>query len=121
MIRYPWRGWISQKRSCLMCRLNTDPWRCTMRWISFCVLLLFLGVMAGAQERMPFCTTVFSGENAFDALTIPAGEAWCFDPNVPTTVQVTGNVVVYGTLVMQPADPSVTHTLRFTRANEGAF
>ncbi len=73
------------------------------------------------EPRTLPCNMLFSGAQSFATLTVPAGELWCFDPNVSTTVEVTGNVVVRGTLLIAPADPSVTHTLRFTGANEQAF
>jgi hypothetical protein len=54
--------------------------------------------------------------------TIPAGTRLRFDPNVSTTVTVSGgNVVVEGVLEMRPAAPGVVHTLRFTNISEAAF
>jgi hypothetical protein len=73
------------------------------------------------DRAVPDCTTVLSGVHAFDTLTIPAGETWCFDPAATTTVESRGNVVVLGTLIAWSPDPSVTHTLRFTGADEAAF
>jgi hypothetical protein len=56
-----------------------------------------------------------------EGFTVPAGETWQFDPNVSTTVTVTRNVVVEGTLQMRPAHPGVVHTLRFDGVDEDAF
>jgi hypothetical protein len=54
--------------------------------------------------------------------TIPAGHRLRFNPNVSTTVTVSGgNVVVEGVLEMRPAAPGVVHTLRFTNISEAAF
>ncbi len=52
---------------------------------------------------------------------VPAGQTFTFDPNRSTTVEVPGNVVVRGKLVMRPARPDVVHTLRFVRVAEARF
>lgn len=44
-----------------------------------------------------------------------------FDPNVSTTVSVSGNVVVEGILEMRPARPGVVHKLRIVKVNEARF
>lgn len=49
---------------------------------------------------------------------VPAGRTFVFDPNRSTTVEVPGNVVVRGKLVMKPARADVVHTLRFVGVNE---
>ncbi len=53
--------------------------------------------------------------------TVPAGQTWAFDPRASTTIEVKGNVVVYGTLQMRPANASVQHTLQFAGIKEKAF
>lgn len=61
----------------------------------------------------------FSGDVSLpDGFVVPFGEVWDFDPDVSTTVTVGKNVVVAGTLQMRPANPGVTHTLRFTGITE---
>ncbi|HEX2027871.1 MAG TPA: hypothetical protein VHF25_07705 [Nitriliruptorales bacterium] len=54
-------------------------------------------------------------------MTVPAGQVWCFDPGVSTTVQTRANVVVEGTLRMRPSSSSVHHTLRFVDVDESRF
>lgn len=62
---------------------------------------------------------ILSGEQELpDGFTVPAGEVWAFDPDTTTTVTVSANVVVEGTLRMRPADASVVHTLEFTGIDE---
>lgn len=68
------------------------------------------------------CTVTFSGPTMRrDGFVVPAGERWCFDPDATTTVTVTENVVVRGTLVMRPASPDVVHTLRFEGVDESRY
>ena len=65
---------------------------------------------------------VFTGDVSMPGgFTVPPGEIWLFDPAATTTVTVTGNVVVEGTLRMRPAHAGVTHTIRFEGVNESAF
>jgi hypothetical protein len=52
---------------------------------------------------------------------VPAGQTYTFDPDNSTIVQVSGNVIVRGTLVMRPARPDVVHILRFTGVDESRF
>lgn len=54
-------------------------------------------------------------------LDVAAGETVCFDPNATTTVTLTGNVVVRGTLRMRPASATIVHTIRFTNIDESRF
>jgi hypothetical protein len=51
---------------------------------------------------------------------VPPGHTLRFDPARNTTLEVSGNVVVNGTLEMRP-EPNVTHTLRFVGVTESAF
>ena len=50
--------------------------------------------------------------------TVPAGQTWSFDPNSDTTITSTGNIIVYGTLEMRPANGTIDHFLQFTGINE---
>ena len=72
-----------------------------------------------AEANVP--NQLFTGTVTTTGFTVPAGEVWEFDPNVSTTVTVTGNVVVEGTLRMRPANAGVTHTLRFEGVNEDDY
>lgn len=62
-----------------------------------------------------------SGDVSLAGFAVPAGEVWEFDPDVSTTVRVSRNVVVEGTLRMRPASPDVVHTLRFVGVDESAY
>ena len=67
-------------------------------------------------------TRTLSGEESFpDGFVVPAGETWAFDPDVDTTVKVSGNVIVEGTLEMRPASDEVEHLLQFEGVDESAF
>lgn len=52
---------------------------------------------------------------------VPAGSTLTFDPNVSTTITVSANVVVEGTLRMKPANKNIEHKLLFTNVDEDAF
>lgn len=65
---------------------------------------------------------ILSGEESFpDGFVVPAGQTWSFDPNTDTTVSVSGNVIVEGTLVMKPASGDVVHLLLFEGVDDNAF
>jgi hypothetical protein len=65
---------------------------------------------------------VLSGEESFpDGFVVPAGHTWSFDPNTDTTVSVSGNVIVEGTLEMKPASGDVVHLLLFEGVDDNAF
>ncbi|MGB8360188.1 MAG: hypothetical protein WCE80_02185, partial [Acidimicrobiia bacterium] len=65
---------------------------------------------------------MLSGELAFpEGFVVPADETWAFDPDVDTTVTVSGNVIVEGTLEMRPASGDVEHLLRFDGIDESGF
>lgn len=66
--------------------------------------------------------TVLSGEVYLpEGFTVPPGETWVFDPATDTTVTVNANVVVLGTLVMQPASGGIEHALIFEGIDESEF
>lgn len=84
--------------------------------------------VAPTTTVLPTTTVPPSGVNrtltadvSMPGFTVPAGEVWRFDPNVSTTVSVSANVIVRGTLQMRPANPGVVHTLRFVGINEDNF
>jgi hypothetical protein len=62
-----------------------------------------------------------SGSNSMATYTIPAGGTLRFDPNVSTTLELTGNLINYGRLEMKPARPDVVHTIRFKGVRESSF
>jgi hypothetical protein len=64
---------------------------------------------------------VISGYMSAKSLTVNAGKTVRFDPHVTTTVELTGNAVIYGRLEMKPASPAVVHTLRFVGVDESKF
>jgi hypothetical protein len=67
------------------------------------------------------CDVTYSGVTTVPAFTIPAGQKHCFNPNQSTTLSVTGNLIVNGTLEMLPSSATVVHTLKFIGANENEF
>jgi hypothetical protein len=74
---------------------------------------------AAAAERV---RTVSGNVTWPKGMTIRAGRRLRFNPNVSTTVTVSGgNVIVEGDLEMRPAAPGVVHTLRFTNISEATF
>jgi hypothetical protein len=75
-----------------------------------------------AHPRAETVSTVSGSLTWPKGKTIPAGRRLRFDPNVSTTVTVSGgNLIVEGVLEMRPAAPGVVHTLRFTNIREAAF
>ncbi len=79
--------------------------------------------IAGLQAVIlaPLSGTVSGNQTFNDGFEVPAGTTLTFDPNVSTTVTVRANVIVYGTLVMKPASPSVIHRLVFADVDESVF
>lgn len=63
---------------------------------------------------------VVRGTVRLSTRTVAAGTTMRFDPNVDTTLEMTGNLVVLGTLEMRPR-PGVQHALRFVGINEANF
>lgn len=67
-------------------------------------------------------TVILSGEEDFpDGFVVPAGDTWVFDPDASTTVTVSGNVIVEGTLEMRPASGDIQHLLMFEGVDDSAF
>jgi hypothetical protein len=52
---------------------------------------------------------------------VEAGASLGFSPERTATLETSRNVVVKGSLVMKPEDPSIRHTLRFVGVSESAF
>jgi hypothetical protein len=65
--------------------------------------------------------TRLSGEHHAAGVDIGPDSVLEFDPDVSTTLTVTGNVIVSGVLRMRPASADVVHTLRFQDVDESAF
>lgn len=67
-------------------------------------------------------TVILSGEESFaDGFVVPADETWIFDPDADTSVIVSGNVIVEGTLMMRPASGDIEHLLRFEDVDNKSF
>ena len=65
---------------------------------------------------------VLSGDVVLsEGFDVPQGEVWALDPTKTTRVEVGGNVIVRGTLVMRPSSREVVHTLRFGGIDESVF
>ena len=84
--------------------------RNTLANISVCIVVAFI---AGA------CAASVDDSVTSDELKRDAGTTRSFDPAVSTTVTINANLIVEGTLRMRP-NAGVTHTLRFTGANNAA-
>ncbi len=77
-----------------------------------------LPALAAPQEL----SGTISGTHTYtDGVIVPAGKTLTFDPAVNTTIRVSANFIVYGTLVMKPASAGVTHKLVFEDVDETAF
>jgi hypothetical protein len=65
--------------------------------------------------------TVLAHDIAVDSLTIAAGATLMLDPSSNVAIESRGNVVVEGTLSMQPATADVDHTITFIDVDESAM
>lgn len=74
--------------------------------------------MAGPLRVAQAATQRLSGNVTLGATTVVAGDVLEFDPNVSTTVEISGDLMVEGTLRMKPASGSIQHVLRFTNGGE---
>jgi hypothetical protein len=81
------------------------------------LVLVALGLTS--CEGVP--TEIISGTETLGTHTIPEGAQMVFDPNVSSTLIMTGSLVVEGTLRMRPANPGVVHRIVFSTADESAF
>ena len=73
-------------------------------------------------SEVPNVDRVLSGDvEMTGGFEVPQGEVWAFDPTKTTSVEVHGNVIVRGTLVMRPLSRAVVHTLRFLGIDESVF
>jgi hypothetical protein len=63
---------------------------------------------------------VIRGTVRLDTHTVRRGRTLRFDPKADTTLVMTGNLIVRGTLEMKPR-AGVTHTIRFEGIDEGGF
>lgn len=62
-----------------------------------------------------------SGTVSLNSLTVPAGQTFCLDPDVDTTITLAGNLIVYGRLQARPAHAGVQHVIRWTGVREAGF
>lgn len=74
--------------------------------------------MVGPLRVAQAATQRLSGNVTLGATTVVAGDVLEFDPNVSTTVEISGDLMVEGTLRMKPASGSIQHVLRFTNGGE---
>jgi hypothetical protein len=74
--------------------------------------------MAGPLRVAQAATQRLSGNVTLGTTTVVAGDLLEFDPNVSTTVEISGDLMVEGTLRMKPASGSIQHVLRFTNGGE---
>lgn len=74
--------------------------------------------LAGPFRRAAAASQRLSGNVTLGATTVGAADVLEFDPNVSTTVQISGDLMVDGVLRMRPASSSVQHILRFTNGGE---
>jgi hypothetical protein len=65
-------------------------------------------------------TLTIRGDVSLGEHTVPAGATLRFDPDADVTVEMTGNLIVRGTLEMQP-QRGRSHTLRFVDIDERRF
>src|SRR3989344_4695161 len=94
--------------------------------LSVCAVMFSLaGILAygltQGTDAQTGCTTTYTGNVTLSKLDVASNQTVCFEPNVNTTVEISGNAIVNGVLRMQPANAGISHTLRFTGANENAF
>ncbi|HSO49638.1 MAG TPA: hypothetical protein VLS86_03760, partial [Acidimicrobiia bacterium] len=84
-------------------------------------LAVVVAVVIGFANRADAATTTLTGTNNRGSLTVAAGDTLVFDPNNDTTLNMTGNLIVRGTLIMKPANGNVDHLIRFNGINESNF
>jgi hypothetical protein len=65
--------------------------------------------------------TVLAHDIAVDSLTVAPGVTLTLDPSSNVAIQSRGNVVVEGTLSMQPATADIAHTITFVDVDESAM
>ena len=65
--------------------------------------------------------TRLSGQRRATTVEVGPQAVLEFDPDVSTTLTLTGNMIVQGVLRMRPSRPDVVHRLRFVDVDESAF
>ena len=78
-------------------------------------------LLGGDTPPIDVSGTISGNTTYTNGFRVPAGTTLTFDPNVSTTITVSGNVVVEGTLKMRPANGNIIHKLLFTNVDENAF
>jgi len=98
------------------------PSRITPVRISITLLLAATAIVitAMAANAGPVSGTIGGSVSYLSTTTIESGQTLRFDPNQDTTLEVWGNLIVEGTLEMNPI-AGVTHILRFMDVDEAAF
>ena len=83
--------------------------------------LASLAVSVGfALEARAATDTIDGTVGPRGTMTVAEGDTLRFDPNRDTTLIMTGNLIVRGTLIMEPANGNVEHVIEF-RGNENNF
>ncbi len=89
--------------------------------VVFVLLAALIAIVGWSRSADAAAVTEVSGDVSYSAsTTIAAGEVLKFDPAKDTTLEVSGNLVIAGTLEMKPNN-GVTHTLRFLGVDESSF
>ena len=88
-------------------------------WISVVTAVLASALLVPAAQAQEYCV---SGEKSVTKLHIAPGDLCEFDPEVSSTLKVTGgSILVEGTLRMRPASHNVTHRIIFENIEESGF
>ncbi len=83
--------------------------------------LMLVAVFGLSMAADAAAVTDVSGDVSYGAsTTVDAGDVLRFDPTKDTTLEVSGNLIIEGTLEMKPND-GVTHTLKFLGVDEDDF
>ena len=92
------------------------------RIVLMSVLTALSVLLSPSLEAFAVSTTdTITGVVTYDStITVEAGDVLRFDPAHDTTMEISGNLVVEGTLEMKP-EPGISHTLRFVGVDESAF
>lgn len=84
-------------------------------------LLAIVSSIIPALTAQASTTVLPCGTTSMAGLTVNGGDVVEFPASCSATLESSGSIVVYGTLRLRPADPSVVHTLRFTGVNEASY
>lgn len=100
---------------------STRTWHGPRWYLLILGILLSLGIVVGFALEAEAATQTISGNVNWGRKVIASGDTLRFDPNVSTTLTMTGNLVINGTLEMKPANGNVVHKIIFTGFSENDF